>query len=726
MPTLVITEKNKAARAIAEALGPVKSIKKSKINLYYVPSKELYIIPLRGHLLGYKNTEAYKSWTKSNPREIITNLDAIEKVPKSYATPYINALIEYGRQCIEVIIATDADIEGVNIGLFDALPYIKQVNSNILVTQMWLSSLQKNEILDKFKNRIVPQWSWGETGEARAIIDAIIGFSGTREITNTLRPLLDKLNRKFVSIGRVQTSLLYLIFLRDQRIKNFVPEPYFTIEANLNNQNKIINTYHQLNPFRKEQRVEIKKIYQKIKDEKIAEVINNTKNNVKRSPPAPLNTSKALILLTKHLKISASQALNTMNTLYLNKIISYPRTDSDVYKLNFDHIQYLQKFTSHPQYGIYSSHLLQENRIKPIRGKKDAGDHPPITPLESLDLNSKRFENDIQKRVYNLLARHYLALFGEATIESKTVLKLSIKGEPFIGRFVSLISEGFLEIAPFLKSKYVPEIIITSKTIPIDTIIYNEKETQPPPRYTDTTLLKLMETNHLGTKSTRPIIIQLLQNRNLIYRSKRKYFCTELGLFLIDNLKNVWLPLLEPKFTKFIEELLDDIKEKRKNMDEVIDIVKKTFLDLFDKFLEKKKKFISRINTFESKIKSMTYNNTNNKTFPLTTSMCPFCKTHPMKLVTTRQKKKFLACLNENCEKKYLSLPKRGRIIILKTVCSICGFNIFKINKKKNNKTFSYYICPKCWVEGLENKSGKGFCSKCKNYKIIKNQCVLK
>jgi len=82
MSTIIISEKNKAAQAIAEALGPVKILKRNKkINIYHVSSSNLYVIPLRGHILEYKNTEAFKSWLNSNPREIITNDTAIKKYP---------------------------------------------------------------------------------------------------------------------------------------------------------------------------------------------------------------------------------------------------------------------------------------------------------------------------------------------------------------------------------------------------------------------------------------------------------------------------------------------------------------------------------------------------------------------------------------------------------------------------------------------------------------------
>ncbi|MCK4286862.1 MAG: hypothetical protein KAX18_11695, partial [Candidatus Lokiarchaeota archaeon] len=482
--------------------GSVKVINKTKsLKIYSIPSKNIYVVPLRGHLLEYKNTDAYKSWTKSIPREIITNSNAIEKVPASYASPYISALREYSKISNHCIIGTDADIEGCNIGLFDALPQVKKINPNIKISQMWLSSLQPNEIVNKFNNLIAPKFSWGETGEARAIIDAIIGFSATREVSNTLRPLLNKFGVKFTSVGRVQTSLLYLIYLKEKDIENFIPEIYFLIDAVLVHDNGTFKAQHLSNPFKKGLESKARQIFQKIQNEKIAKVVDISKKSRKRTPPTPLNTSKALILLTRNLKIPANIALKTMNALYLNKIISYPRTDSDVYKLDFNHKGILDKFTTHSQFGMYSTSLIRNKRIIPTVGKKDAGDHPPITPLESLEENSKKFENEIQKKVYNLLSRHYLAIFGEDAIESAQILNLLIKDEPFKTQRVSLITQGFLEIAPFLKPQYEEEIQISTNEIPVKEISLNQKETKPPPRFTDTSLLKLMEKNHLGTKS---------------------------------------------------------------------------------------------------------------------------------------------------------------------------------------------------------------------------------
>ncbi|MHA2283875.1 MAG: DNA topoisomerase [Promethearchaeota archaeon] len=716
MATLIIAEKNKAAEAIAKAIGVVKVINKSKsLKIYSIPSKDIYVVPLRGHLLEYRNTDAYKSWIKPPPREIITNSNAIEKVPASYATPYIRALKEYSKISDHCIIGTDADIEGCNIGLFDALPYVKKLKPNVKISQMWLSSLQPKEIVNKFNNLITPKFSWGESGEARAIIDATIGFSATREVSNTLRPLLNKFGVRFTSIGRVQTSLLYLIYLKEKDIENFNPEPYFLIDAVLSHDIGTFKAHHVSNPFKKDSESKAREIFNKIQNEKITKVVDVSKNSKKRSPPTPLNTSKALILLTRNLRIPANIALKTMNALYLNKIISYPRTDSDVYKPNFNHKEILDKFTSHSQFGTYSLSLVKNKRILPTKGKKDAGDHPPITPLESIELNSTKFENKLQEKVYNLLARHYLALFGEDAIESTQILNILIKDEPFRAQRVSLISKGFLAIAPFLKPKYEEEIQISSNRIPVMEIIFNQKETQPPPRYTDTSLLKLMEKNHLGTKSTRPQIISILQQRQVIERVKYQYFITDLGKFIIESLIRIWLPFLKPDFTKMIEEKLEDIKEKREKMHNVVYAIRLEFLKLFDKFLAKKHELITKANNYKM-----------NFTIPLTSSNCPFCNKIPMKFINLKSKR-FLVCSDDHC-KKYLSLPKKGKLRLLDSVCSICNFNIFKISLQKNKKSYNYYLCPKCWNDGFQDnlKQGNGFCSNCREFKISKDQCLKK
>jgi len=759
--TMIISEKNKAAQAIAEALGPVKTIPITKyFKIYSIPSRNIYVIPLRGHIVQYVNSPLFKSWSRSNPRDIITDRKAIIKTPNSYAAPYIKALKKYAKLCDVVVVGTDADVEGCVIGLIDAVPFVKTSNPKIQIQQLWLNDLQKSSIQLAYQNLIPPKWSWAYSGDARAIIDAIIGFSATREVSLTLKPILQKIDVQFTSIGRVQSSLLYLLYLREHLIRNFIPTQFWTLSAQAHFKDRKIPAFHVKNNFSDKKLAET--IYTQIQKERTG-TIQDIKTRVKSiPPPVPLNTSKALLLLTKKLKITAKMALKAMEALYLNKIISYPRTDSDVYSKTYDHRARLQKFSSHTQYGAYANDRVANGKITPRKGKLNAGDHTPITPILSLEIASSRFENNLQRKVYNLIARSYLASFGEPAEESSITILLHIKDQPFVARLAILIKEGFYRIAPFLAKKYDTPLASAAELerwrnthliIPISGIKMQEKDSQPPPRYNDTSVLRLMEQKKLGTKSTRPNIIQILIDRNYIERKNRSFFVKELGFLLIDALVLIWKPFLDPQFTADVELGLEAIRTQTKTKNQVVLEIKQRFLQLFDLFRAQKPTFMSKMNTLtrtgnvlrgrnnqiitpkssrSSKKGSFKSSSSRAASLPsnspvmLSTSPCPKCGQHKMKLVISRDKtKKFLVCADENC-KTYLSLPKKGTPRLLKNKCKICQFNVIKITTRANNRLFEYYICPNCWNQGLATKSGEGFCSKCNQYKIVNGRCVEK
>ena len=750
--TLIISEKNKAAQAIAEALGSVQKISEGKyVKVYFVPNRNIYVVPLRGHIKQYENTGDFQKWTAHDPREIITNQNAIEKIPSNYAGNYISALKKYGKLCDTCVIGTDADVEGCNIGIIDALPYVQQVNRNIQIKQLWLNDLQENTIRSAYNQLIQPKWNWAKSGEARAILDAIIGFAATREVSLTLKNVLNGIGVKFASIGRVQTSLLYLLYLREDLIRNFNPSPFWAINADLAIPNGIIKASHVKNNFTQKEIAET--IFNKIKNEKLAHIQDIRQTRKEILPPAPLNTSKALLLITKTLKIDAKKALSTLEELYLNKIISYPRTDSDVYSKEYDHKKLLQQFLGQTQYSEYVKSRFQTKMINPRQGKTDAGDHSPITPLISLELNSNKLESELQKKTYDIIARHYLALFGDKAVESETRLSFLIKDEPFTSKIMNLIFKGFLEIAPFLSKQYdapsqvLGEIVAQHQsnqpqTLPIRKLENEEKETQPPPRYTDTTLLKLMEQKNLGTKSTRPAIIQILLDRKYIVRKSRSIYVTELGFLLIEALIKIWLPFLDPKFTATVEAKLEEVKEGMKTMEQIVTEIKATFLVLFDKFREKKTEFLRTMGNLNSSgnilrgrdnkilsknpVSGNTGTGQKNAEKDQTTSKCPKCKQAPMKLIITQDKsKKFFVCSDENC-KTYLSLPKSGTPRLMKGQCSICGFNFVKISRYIGKKRSEYYMCPLCWNNALKSGQKGGFCYDCKEFHVEKGRCAKK
>jgi hypothetical protein len=245
-----------------------------------------------------------------------------------------------------------------------------------------------------------------------------------------------------------------------------------------------------------------------------------------------------------------------------------------------------------------------------------------------------------------------------------------------------------------------------------------------------------MEKQNLGTKSTRPAIIQILLDRNYTSRKGKVFYVTELGYLLIDALLDVWESFLKPNFTAKVESLLQDIKENKTTLKVVVDSIRREFLSLFDEFRNQKQKIISKMdklkqngNTINVKQKNQMIDKPINKkkTFPLSTANCPVCKKSKMKLIHSKKKSSnFLVCEDENC-KTFLSLPKKGTIKLLKSQCQQCGFNVVKISMTKNKKKFDYYICPICWNHGLKNHiEGFGFCSKCNKFQINRGRCIKK
>ncbi|OLS12691.1 MAG: DNA topoisomerase I [Promethearchaeota archaeon CR_4] len=417
-----------------------------------------------------------------------------------------------------------------------------------------------------------------------------------------------------------------------------------------------------------------------------------------------------------------------MEELYLDKLISYPRTDSDVYPKDFDHNSNLEQFTNHTVYGVPSSKILKGGTATPTRGRKDAGDHIPITPIASVEISNSRLNTPVKLKVYDLLTRHYLALFYPPAKEMKAELGFNINMEPFRAHNLDCISPGYLELLPEFAPKYAKLPTVTQgRTYPVMEVKKEEKLTTAPPRYNDTTLVQLMEKKKIGTKSTRPTMIQILLDRQYAQRVKKQIQITPYGHGLMANLETIWSSFLEPDFTRHVEELLESILEGKESQQVVVDGIRGEFLTLFDAFRSKKATITRSMQAISLQGKRNGKGQViTQKREQLSTSDCPFCGKARMKVVKTHKGTHFLACTSETC-KKNLALPKKGRISFLKTKCLICGFSPIRISTSKNKHPFTYNLCPNCWTRSFQESENKqGFCKNCAIGKIEYDTCQAK
>ncbi|MEX0567585.1 MAG: DNA topoisomerase, partial [Candidatus Njordarchaeota archaeon] len=578
---LVITEKPKVASAFANALAGrnYKALRYGKIKVYHLRYKSYYvtIVPLIGHIMEYDTKKEYKSWTAIDPLMILKDDKSLIQRPRY---PYlIKILRDLAIKHDILFIATDADEEGENIG-WEAMQIVSKVKK-LPVYRLWFLSVQPKELIRAFNNPSKPILSWAMAPEARKIIDALSGFSSTRELTmigKKSEGLIKVLLRgNILSLGRVQSPALYLLFLRERYIRNFKPRPYWSLSLKVKVNQKIISAEHEKSPFYDLN--EANQIYKKIQNVSKAIVDSVDSKIEQKRPEPPLNTNRALIMLNKILKISSKRAMKILEDLYLEGLITYPRTDTDKYPPKYDHSKNLLKLSNLRELGIFAKRVLASGAKINRNGRKLVGDHLPITPID-VPRPTKKL-SDVHLKVYELIVRRYIALFMDNAIIRKNKAVFLVADQRFIFSFASIERLGFMEVYPFAKPKTFDLNLTRGLQIPIDKIDLQKKMTRPPDRLTEAELLRYMERLGLGTKATRPEHIQKLIDRKYVARKRNKLYVTELGYKICEMLENLCPEFLRPYFSAYVLSLLRRIMNNEIDYISAVKDARKKFFDIF-------------------------------------------------------------------------------------------------------------------------------------------------
>lgn len=605
---------------------------------------------------------------------------------KEYVNKYIKALKKLSKDADEFYIATDWDIEGELIG-YHALKYCCGREK---AKRMRFSSLTKKEIVRAFENPDEIDYGLVDAGESRHILDWYFGINLSRALMNAIRAV----NRwKTMSVGRVQGPALAFLTERELEIKKFIPKPYWVIEALLKDNLKAI---HEKEKFWNEK--EAKNVYEKIKDEKSAKVveIKKTKRKLKPLPPFDLGTLQREAY--SYFKISPKETQEIAQKLYENALISYPRTSSQKLPKDRKYLEdILNIIKNHPVYGKWAERILKEN-LKPVEGKKEDPAHPAIhiVDIPKEELSEK------EKKIYDLIARRTLAAFWDNAEREYLNVKIDIKGEKFKLSGSRTVKEGWHEIYYFPKFDEI-ELPPLKKNdiIKVEKITITRKETQPPKRYTVASIIKELEKRGLGTKATRAEIIDKLIKRGYVI-DDGSLKVTDLGISVIETLKRFCPEIIDEKMTRDLEEKLEKIQFRKIKKDDVLDEAEKRLRKILEEFKKKEEDIgiylIKNLDATNKKAKIV--------------GKCPKCGGD---LILIRHKKgRFVGCSNyPECDVKY-SLPDKGRIKIPNKVCDACKSPILKIGDRE--------ICinPECPLKQVEVKEEDRICPKCGAKLILK------
>ncbi len=667
---LIITEKHDTAKRIAAILSEKKPQKErvSGVDTYKFDGKT--VIGLSGHIVEVDFPKEYNNWQKTDIKDLIR----AELLTKPTHANIVTALRKLGKEALHLTIATDYDREGELIGV-EALKVIQKVNPNIEADRVHYSTITPAEIKQAFSSPTKVDFNLADAGESRQVIDLIWGAVLTRFVSLSSGRLGDK----FLSVGRVQSPTLAIIVNREKERDVFVPVPYWELFATLVNGGEF-EAQHKKGRFLN--KAEAEQI--KAKLGKTGTVKNITLGKRSEKPPIPFNTTEFLRAASA-IGISAANAMRIAEHLYVNGFISYPRTDNTVYPQTLDTKGIISSFLN-TEFHEYAQKLLS-GKLTPTRGKKETTDHPPIHPATPAGRNELKED---EWKVYELVVRRFFATFaGETRWETMSVV-VDINGEEFGATGARLIDAGWRWYYSYnMPEDRILPVLKEGQQLNVKEINLAGKETQPPSRYGQGHLIKLMEDLGIGTKSTRHEIISKLYSRAYVHGNPLAP--TKTAYAVIEALEKYANTITKPEMTGKLELDMDRISEGKLTEDYVVK-ESREMLDAIFKDMSKNKELISeslKNGLYEDRI----------------IGTCQKCSSD---LIVRKSRKgsRFIGCSSyPECDFT-LPLPKSGQIVVTDKLCKEHWLYFIKIiNKGKRPWDIG---CPHCnFIEWLKKEAEK-------------------
>ncbi len=653
---LIIAEKHDAAKRIAEILagGKPRSQRIAGVEAFRFDDK--VVMGLSGHIVGVDYPPEYNNWQKVNCKELIR----AEIVVRPIQEKIVSALESLGREADSITIATDFDREGELIGV-EALKIVEKANPGLQVDRVRYSAIVKDEINKAFQNREKVDFDLAASGEARQIIDLVWGAALTRYISLTS----GRLGKEFLSVGRVQSPTLALIVDREREIAAFVPKPYWEIYVDLEKQ---LTVQHAKGRIWEE--AEVGEIVSRLGPFGIIKSIE-TRPRVDK-PPAPFDTT-SFIAAASGIGFSAANAMRIAEWLYTNGFISYPRTDNTVYPPSID----LKALTAQFLQGAFSEEakrLLQGKR-QPTRGKRSTTDHPPIYPTAPVEKSALKED---QWRIYELVVRRFFATLAEECVWDATSIKVDVGPEPFRASGARLIQAGWRYYYPYSKAEeHILPQLEKGERLKVLGHRVDAKETQPPARYGQGKLIKLMDELGLGTKSTRHDIISKLYARAYVQGNPMRP--TNTAYAVVDTLQKYAPTITKPEMTQTLEKDMTLISEKKAREDAVIEESRVMLTSVFDELTCNQEGIGQSL-----------------KDGLRTDKIVGTCEKCRSELVIRRGHRgsRFIGCAGYPECRFTLPLPRFGSVVVTEKVCEQHGMNHIRIiNKGKRPWDLG---CPHC------------------------------
>ncbi len=690
MKTLVISEKPTAAKKIATALDENEKPKVlTKYGIQYFEcsrnSDIIYVIPSIGHLYTIK--QEGKGWDYPIYSWKWVPLYEVDKKAKRVQN-FIKLFTAISKNVDRFVVATDYDIEGSVIG-YNIVKFACSEDAINRAYRMKFSTLTKEELINSYDNLMNSlDFEIVNAGITRHQIDWLYGINLTRALTLSLKNTTNWF--KILSTGRVQGPTLKFIIDKENEIDLHIPIPYWNAKILFEINGKEFFAIYKRRINTKQEVRNILNI--KNKQALVSEI---KESDIIIKPPTPFNLSALQSEAFRLFSYSPKRTLQIAQKLYLDALISYPRTNSQQFPESIKIDEILKKLETFNKYKQLIKQL-KGKKLTPTKGEKKDPAHPPIHPTGE---HPTRALSQQEVRIFELIIRRFLAILGENAIKTNIIASLDLEGFIFTINGTHIKKEGWrIFYKPYLSDKDIDlPNIQEGQAIPIKDIIIEDKFTKPPSRYTYGSLLKKLEYENLGTKATRAEIIENIHKRG--YVIKKSFEPTQLGRVVINTLKRFAPEIISPEMTRNLELKMNAIQEKKIDMQLVMNEAVENLKQILNKFKEKEKD----IGTSLSEGLKLYYETQR------VLGTCPVCKTGKLVIIYSKKtKKRFVGCTNyfEGTCNVSRPLPQKGTIYPTKEICSKCGFPVVKISsgKRLRKMCVNWINCTKKETDGDTNE----------------------
>jgi DNA topoisomerase-3 len=666
-----------------------------------------------GHLMEDEFPPETKSWTRFPFVELFSA--PVTKSVKETNKPMQRNLEDLARKAQRLVLWLDCDREGENIA-FEVKNVVEGIRGPAFpCSRARFSALTARDLQHAVAHLAAPDKNMSDAVDARQEMDLRIGAAFTRFQTVTFGDHFDSLPR-VLSFGPCQFPCLGFVVQRHWEREAFISEAFFNaVMTDASGGSTVKFNWRRGNIYDAQiAAIVAEEMFEAAEaDGHKASVVAVDKRPSRKAAPHPLATVQLQKLASQYLHMSSDQCMQHAEALYMEGIISYPRTETDMFTYTEVELKNMvQVQQASPLWGPYAARVLNEPLYRtPTSGGHNDKAHPPIHPLKCVDP-----PEGPKGKVYELVVRNFLACVSKDAEAADTQVRVAYGGEEFQAGGHTIVARNWLDVFTYQSwnNTTVPNYQVGDTFTPGDVQLH-EGQTQPPPHLNEVNLITMMDEFGIGTDATIAQHIKTIQDREYVTVTGGVFYPSQLGIALLAayeriGMTQLWQPQLRAQMERAMGDIASGAATKQAVVASAVDMYKAIFLAV----LARQALMMETLTTHLTRRQRTAAATTVNANFVV----CGQCRGW-MSLCTEPGQgpapNVFAHCTACNLS---LRLPGKGQLSRHGAICPICSFGVVTVTNSETGR--EHTVCAHCFTKvppgalaDVEAASGEMRCFQC-------------